>query len=266
MLMLLCAFTTTQPANPKHEVEQCIILNPFFNQDSTITDITDIMDKIEAEGLGYTDYGLRTGLIWSEFWTNTDNPNPTEECKESVRLTQIEEQESSLKSKVPESVFTYPKLQEILARNILPKTFTAIKKKHGHSLPAKFFTQFYIQRCHTSTPMEWHQDPGEDHDLMALHSLVLMLSNQDDSVHGWKGGEFKIRPGLPTDSNPSPPQTIIHQYNQAILFNNQHNSHSVTSVTSDKERSKRDLVVVLLFEQIPKLLPSAIQERKKLLN
>ena len=96
--------------------------------------------------------------------------------------------------------------------------------------------------------MDWHQDPGEDFDTMADFSLVLMLSKQDDPEHGWDGGEFKIRAGLPTDAYEETDVThITPRFNQAILFNNRLNTHSVTEVLSRVAKTKRDLIVVPLY-------------------
>ncbi len=96
--------------------------------------------------------------------------------------------------------------------------------------------------------MDWHQDPGEDFTVMADYSLLLMLSDQDDPKHGWSGGEFKIKSGLPTEvCSHDAMQTIIPKYNQAILFNNKINSHMVAAVTTRLLKTKRDLLVIPLY-------------------
>ena len=108
---------------------------------------------------------------------------------------------------------------------------------------------------------KWHQDPGEYYDTMTDYSLVLMLSRQDDPEHGWLGGEFSIKPGLPEDkTNDAFAQTIIHEQNQAVLFNNKLNSHAVAAVLSHVLKSKRDIIVVpIYFEKQPMPINTAMQ-------
>lgn len=230
--------------------KQLMIINPFFAKPQHIYTIKKTIDEIEQKKLSYPDYAQRKGIIWSDFWINTQKPNIIEECKETTKLTLVGEK---LQKHNPESVFNYPAVKDILCQNILPKMFALIKTNDWTVLPEKIFAQFFLQRCHSSEPMHWHQDPGEDYDMMADFSLVLMLSQQNDPQHGWHGGEFKIRPGLPTDSyTENDVEYIIPNYNQAILFNNKTHSHAVTAITSNNIAGKRDLIVVpLYFGKIP---------------
>lgn len=230
--------------------KQLIIINPFFEQPHHIDTIKNISDEIEQNRLSYSDYAQRKGIIWSDFWIDTQGQNNIEECKDTIKLTLVDE---TLQKHNPESIFNYPVLKNILCQNILPKILTLITTNNWTLLPKKIFAQFFLQRCHSSEPMHWHQDPGEDYDLAADFSLVLMLSQQNDSQYGWRGGKFKIRSGLPTDPyNDNDIQTIIPQYNQALLFNNKTHSHAVTPITSENNNGKRDLIVIpLYFGRIP---------------
>ncbi len=225
-------------------MRQLIISKPFFdNPHNIICAIKKTIDKIERKRLSYPDYAARKGIIWSDFWINTQTPSVIEECKKNIKITLID---NKLQKHNPESIFNYPTLKNILCQDILPKTLTLIKTSGWSRLPEKVFAQFFLQRCETSEPMDWHQDPGEDYDTMADFSLALMLSNQNDPVYGWQGGTFKIRSGLPLDAySENDVETIIPEYNQALLFNNKIHSHAVTAITST--HGKRDLIVVPLY-------------------
>lgn len=228
--------------------QQLAIISPFFDNQNAILTIRNVIDHIEDNGLDYPDYDGRRGSVWTDCLVETNSqPTILTECKETVKGSQAAKK---FERRNPESIFNYHAVQKIFSEEILPKTLSIIKKKGWvDKFPPKIFTQLFVQRCHTSDPMDWHQDPGEDYDTMADFSLVLMLSNQDDSKHGWNGGEFNIRPGLPHEKTEA--QTILHAENQGVLFNNKQNSHSVTKVTSDKEKSKRDLIVAALYLNKP---------------
>lgn len=225
-------------------LRQFTIIKSFFTKKHSIRTIRKTIDLIENKKLSYPDYDNRTGIIWSDFLVNTQNPETIQECKETIKLTIAN---NKLQRHNPESVFTYPAVKNILCQDILPRIFATIKINNWAYLPDKIFAQFFIQRCKSSPAMDWHQDPGGDYDTMADFSLVLMLSQQNDATHGWQGGEFKIRPGFPMDSYESEVKTIVHEYNQAILFNNKIHSHAVSAITSHNNYGKRDLIVALLY-------------------
>lgn len=254
LLLLLTA--TTSSCMHKKTIQQFAIIKPFFKKIETITTLTNAMDAIENKGLSYPDYDKRTGLIFSEFWVKTKQPKNIKEIERRKILTLVEEK---LEEHKAESSFDYPEIQKILTQKILPKTFKCIELNQWAILPKKVFAQLYLQRCHTGDPMDWHQDPGEYYDTQADFSLIIMLSKQDDPVHGWMGGEFKIKSGLPGDvHNATDVKTIIHEYNQGILFNNHINSHAVTAVLSTMIKSKRDLLVVpLYFNKQPMPIPES---------
>jgi len=225
-------------------IKELITIKPFFNS-RNICAIKEAMRSIETQELTYRDYSQRSGGIWSDFWVNTTTPKIIEECKNTVKLTRVADK---LEKQKPESVFNYPELKKILCKNILPQTFALIRTNGWATLPEKVFAQFFLQRCHTSEAMDWHQDPGEDYDTVADFSLVVMLSHQNNDVHGWQGGEFNIRSGLPNNTyNESDVTTLTQQFNQAILFNNKINSHSVTAITSNVEKTERDIIVVPIY-------------------
>ena len=246
--IIVTIFSTTLTINTM----QRAIIHPFFSTEAAIVTLKKQMDKIERKNLGYPDYSKRTGLIWTDFFVNKEDPDimKLRECKETVKLTEVN---GKLQRHYPESMFDYPKVQAIVAQQILPKMFEIIERSGWAQLPPEFFAQLFIQRCHTSDAMDWHQDPGEDFTAMADYSLLLMLSDQNDHEHGWEGGELKIKAGLPTQECAYDEiQTIIPLYNQAILFNNKVNSHMVTAVTTQLLQTKRDLLVIpLYFEAIP---------------
>jgi len=254
ILLLIIATTSNCMESQANAIQQLAIIKPFFNKLRTITTLTNAMDEIENNGRSYPDYDKRTGLIFSEFWVKTAQPEKIIELPRRKILTLVGDE---LQGHSAQSSFDYPKIQRILTQEILPKTFKCIEENKWAPLPKKLFAQLYLQRCHTGDPMNWHQDPGEYYDTMADFSLVLMLSKQDDPVNGWMGGEFKVKAGLPGDAyNETDVKTIIHEYNQGVLFNNQINSHAVTAVLSNLIKSKRDLLVVpLYFEKQPMPIP-----------
>ncbi len=224
---------------------QQAIIYPFFQNEAHIVAIKKRMDKMENKNLGYPDYAGRTGFIWTDFEVETENPNFMRACKDTVKLTEVE---GKLQRHNPECMFTYPKIHKIVGQEILPKMFHEIESRNWAKLPPQVFAQLFIQRCHTSEAMAWHQDPGEDFTEMADYSLLLMLSDQHDPEYGWEGGEFSIKSGLPTDNCAQEDiQTIIPRYNQAILFNNKQNSHMVTAVTTQLFKTKRDLLVIPIY-------------------
>jgi len=228
---------------PTH-VKPLITVRPFCNGHSTCI-IKKTIDKIEKKELTYPDYAQRKGIMWSDFWVNVAHPDLMEECTDTVKLTQVA---GKLQRHYPQSVFNYPKVKNILCREILPKLFALIHTNQWAQLPEKVFAQFFLQRCSASEPMDWHQDPGEDYDITADFSLALMLSLQNDPTDGWNGGEFKIRPGSPTDEyKEEDVATIIPDFNQGIVFNNKINSHSVTQIFSIGAQSKRDLIVIPIY-------------------
>lgn len=229
--------------------KQLATIKPFFTHDQTVCAIKKTIDQIQQKKLCYPDYAERRGIIWSDFWVSTNNPELIKECKNTVKLTRTA---NILQKQNPESIFQYPTLKNILCQHMLPKIFAFIRTNGWAKLPETLFAQFFLQRCHSSQVMDWHQDPGQDYDTMADFSLVLPLSQQNDPVYGWHGGEFTIREGLPTDPyNESDAQTIIPQYNQAILFNNKTHSHAVTAITSTNNQAQRDLIVVPLYLSHP---------------
>lgn len=255
-ITLLLTATTAIQCMEQQQIQQLAIIKPFFSKSRTIETLTNVMDKIENSGLSYPDYDKRTGLIFSEFWVMTAQPeNIMEQPNKKIRVLV----DGELKDYSAQSSFGYCKLQKILTKEILPKTFDCIKENKWAPLPKSLFAQLYLQRCHTGDPMDWHQDPGEYYDTMADFSLVLMLSKQNNPVHGWTGGEFKIKPGLPGDAcDETEVKKIIHEYNQGVLFNNKLNSHAVTAVLSGMIKSKRDILVLCLyFNKLPLPLDEA---------
>ena len=172
------------------------------------------------------------------------------ECKDTIKLTKVD---GILTHHNPESMFSYPSVQAIVGWEILPKIFSHIEGNGWAKLPAEVFAQLFIQRCRTSEAMNWHQDPGEDFSVMADYTFLLMLSHQNDSLHGWDGGELKLKQGTPIQLCPTDKiQTIIPEYNKAVLFNNKCNSHMVTEVTTQYLKAKRDLLVITLyFDKLP---------------
>jgi hypothetical protein len=244
-LLLFTAATNKCMETQQKEIHQLALIKPFFNKLTTITKCIHTMDDIENKGLSYPDYDKRTGCIFSEFWVKTQHPEKMQEIERRKIRVLVDEKLHDFNA---ESSFDYPHIQKIIAHKILPKTFQCIEEHQWAPLPKKVFIQFFLQRCHIGNAMDWHQDPGPYYDLMADYALVLMLGKQDDPEHGWIGGEFKIKTGLPADSQQEiNAQTIIHEQNQAVLFNNLCNSHAVTAILSAVQKSKRDIIVVHIF-------------------
>ena len=224
----------------KSTVAQMSVVNPFFSDVRKIAVIKKAMDEIENRKLGYDDYSKRTGLIWSDVLVKTVHPAEIVEEYATKKVTLVSGQ---LQGHQPQSISQYPELKTIVSHDILPKMFETVRI--WTSLPEAVYAQLFFQRCSTSEPMAWHQDPGEDFDPQANYSLVLMLSEQNDSQHGWAGGEFKIRSGLPESRyDETDVMTIIPRYNQAIIFNNQINTHATTEVINAMKNSKRDIIVI----------------------
>ncbi len=232
------------------KIPQVTIIKHFFKNPNSIPTLVKTVDQIEENELDYPDYDGRRGSIWTDAWIENPDSRPSilTECKDTAKGSQSTKK---FEQRNPESIFSYPDVHKIFSEEILPKTLNAIKKNGWvDKLPPKIFAQLFVQRCHIGNRMDWHQDPGEDYQNMADYSLVLMLGNPHDPCYGWKGGEFHIRPGLPHEETEGE-QTIVHEENQGILFNNKLQSHSVSEVASDKLQSKRDLIVVALYFDKP---------------
>ncbi len=240
LAILLLSVASTNNAMQKADIKELAIVRSFFSDTKTIATIKAIMDEIENKRLGYEDYSKRTGLVWSDVLVKTGRKaNIVKEFK-TTKVTQVRE---TLMAQSPQSILHYPVLQSIVSDEILPKMFETVKT--WTKLPEEIYAQVFFQRCSSSEAMNWHQDPGEDYDPQAHYSLVLMLSEQDDPEHGWHGGKFKIRSGLPEDKyDDADVQEIIPRYNQGIIFNNQLNSHAATQVIPKLEKAKRDIIVI----------------------
>jgi 2OG-Fe(II) oxygenase superfamily len=221
--------------------QQIKVVKPFMHDDAVVA-LKKVMDKIQRDGRDYDDYAQRRGGIWSDVPVKTSNPEIVQEfLTEKVTLVN-----GVLNSQRPPSIRDYPEAEEVLCKHVFPKLFEAIGEWEP-SLPPTVYAQIFLQRCNTSEAMDWHQDPGEDYDPQANYSLVLMLSKKHDPVHGWQGGEFKVKSGLPEDQTEA--MDVKHRYNQGIIFNNQTNSHSVTAVTSPTQKTVRDILVVTLSKE-----------------
>jgi hypothetical protein len=258
LLLLLTATTAIKcmEAEEQKKVKQLTLINPFFHKNKPITQLIERMDFIENKGLSYPDYDKRTGLMFTEFEVNITRDKKLEKLGIAPELTLEELQtrpvrvlvNEQLEDHYAQSPFHYPEVKNILKKRILPTTLQSIIENKWAELPKKLIAGFYLQRCHNGDPMDWHQDPGEYYDPQANFSLVLMLGEQTDPQHGWTGGEFKVKPGLPKDDHrEADVKTIIHEYNQGVLFNNQINSHAVTEVLANTPKSKRDIVVLTLY-------------------
>lgn len=238
----------------KPAVKELAIIKKFIPYINDINLITRDLDTIENNKLGYPDYSSRTGLIWSDVEVGTGNPSNIikEYVTEKVTLVNGE-----LQLQTAQSLLAYPETKKIVCTVLLPRIFEQIeywKKSHDttFTMPKTMYAQIFFQRCSTSEPMDWHQDPGEDYDPQANYSCVLLLTDQHDLKYGWNGGEFKIRSGLPEDLyEEKDVQTIIPQYNQAIIFNNQKNSHAATAVIPRYKKAQRDLMVITLSDVLP---------------
>jgi hypothetical protein len=238
VIMIMCF-----PAlnNAMHEDKKLSIIKNFFPNTQTIETIQRSMDEIENKKLGYDDYSKRTGLIWSDVLVKNAMPAEIVEEYKTTKVTKVSE---TIVEQTPESILNYLALKLIVCNEILPKMFEAVGALGAH-LQETVFAEIFFQRCCASEAMGWHQDPGEDFEPQADYSLVLMLSDKDDPDYGWTGGEFKIRSGLPEDKyDEADVETIIPEYNQAILFNNRINSHATTEVVPKTEKSKRDIIVI----------------------
>jgi hypothetical protein len=233
-------------------LRQLAIIKPFFAKAQTIHTIRNTINLIERKKLTYPDYDNRSGIIWSDFLVNLKRPERITECKNTVKFTLVN---NELQQQNPESVFKHAQLKNILCQEILPKTFAYIRTNNWAILPETIFAQFFLQRCCVGEAMSWHQDPGENYDTMADFSLVIMLSEQNHPTHGWDGGEFKIREGLPNNTyHENEVKTIIPQYNQAFLFNNKTYSHRINAITCKNNQAQRDIIVVPLYlEKMPQL-------------
>jgi len=61
-------------------LKQFATIKPFFNaHDICVTKET--IRSIERKKLTYDDYSQRTGIIWSDFWVETKEPEIIKECK-----------------------------------------------------------------------------------------------------------------------------------------------------------------------------------------
>jgi hypothetical protein len=230
------------------KIQELEIVNNYLPEKS-ITTIKKVMDEIEEKKLYYPDYAGRKGVLWSDVWVAKKEKSL--QITESKNTIKVSNPEDSVEKREPQSIFNYSGMSEIFAQEILPPMLNVVEK--WTTVPPKLFAQLFVQRCTTSDHMDWHQDPGEDYDVMANHSLVLYLSEQKNKKQGWTGGEIEIRPGLPTDKYyDSDVMTIIPQYNQGIIFNNQNNSHAVTKVIPNSKETKRDIIVAMWSKEPPK--------------
>lgn len=224
------------------EIRKVAIVKSFFSHPEIIQNIKKGMDDIENKKLDYPDYSGRKGLIWSDIKVTTSTPSKIIEEYNSKKVTEVSEK---LQERNPQSIASYPELEKIVCNHFFPKTFETIKQ--WTTLPQEVYVQLFLQRCNTSEPMSWHQDPGEDYTAQAHYSCVLTLSDQNDPELGWHGGEFKLKPGLPEEPcDEAQIEMIIPQYNQAIIFSNQDHSHAVTEIKKKTEKSTRDLLIALI--------------------
>ncbi len=232
----------------KHKVKELAIVNPYFSDPNTIAKLTQVMDGIELSKKDYPDYSGRRGHVWSDVSVETATSTILEEF-DTKKVTEVQ---GKVEQRYPESIMNHPTLKDITEQEILPKMFKTVQQ--WKPLPKRLFAQIFFQRCSTSDPMAWHQDPGEDYTHQAHYSLVLMLGKQDDPKHGWDDGKFFIRSGNPTDIyDEEEVQTIIPKFNQGLIFNNQINTHSTSPVkTREGLETKRDIIVIpLFFEKLP---------------
>lgn len=220
------------------------IIKPFFTNTKSIVAIRATLDTIESRELGYRDYAQRTGLIWSDVLANTISPINILKEYNTQKMTLVDNIPTV---QHPQSLLKYAALKSIVCSQMLPKMFEVVSE--WTQLPDHVYVQVFFQRCSSSEFMNWHQDPGEYYDLQAHYSMVLMLSKKDDPEYGWGGGLFKIRSGLPTDTTNEPIRSIMLQYNQAIVFDNRANSHSVTEIVPINKTAIRDLAIITIFKE-----------------
>lgn len=240
LTLLILSFTPATAC-----LRQLAVIKPFFTNPRSIHIIKNSINLIERKKLTYPDYDNRTGIMWSDFLVNTQRPQLIEECKNTIKLTRVN---NILEKQNPESVFEHKAVKDILCQQILPKMLACITINGWAELPETAFGQFFLQRCNSSNAMEWHQDPGEDYNVAADFSLVIMLSEQNDPRYGWHGGEFNIRSEDPENPyHEQKVQTIIPKHNQAILFNNKLHSHAVTPIIGRNNEAQRDIIVVPLY-------------------
>jgi hypothetical protein len=210
------------------------------------------IDRIEAMQVTYKDYSGRLGAAWTDGRVRKANPASFVEEYNSRKVTAADAAEQEVQERYPQSITHYPALLSAVCDEALPRMIRAVEELTGIKLPDEIDVQIFFQRCSTSDAMGWHQDPGEEypHDAQALCSMVVALTDQDDPVYGWRGGEFKIRPGLPESSyNQEEVTTITHAFNQAVIFDNRENSHSVTPVIPKTVMGMRDLLIILLYDR-----------------
>jgi hypothetical protein len=256
MLILFSLCTTahtmekTQVMIQAQKINQLAIIHPFFKNTQSIKVIRKTMDNIEEKNLEYPDYASRKGMIWSDLTVRKNNFACLTEHFNTTKLTMIDD---VVEKRNPQKVVFYPKVRNIIIEQLLPAMFSTIEKRKWATIPKKVFAQLYIQRCHTSKPMGWHQDPGEDFTVMADYSLIVMLSDQNDKEHGWNGGVLRIKPTSYFEECPEEDvETVIHAYNQGVLFNNKENSHEVSEVITQLAETKRDILVLMIyFGEIP---------------
>lgn len=243
-LLLLSMPVVTSAMDKEKQVKECACVCPFVADTTKIDVIRKHMDDIESRNLDYKDYSRRKGIIWSDVLLKVyfDRVAIVKEY-DTEKVTRVEETYDPEERK-PQSIMDYPALCDIFCQDILPRMLDTIRKWKPE-IPETINANLFLQRSDTSDSMPWHQDLGEDYDPQDDYSAVLLLSKQDDPSNGWEGGVFQIRAGLPTDSyDENNVQKIIPQYNQAIIFNNQINSHAVTPVTKKEGCiAKRDLAI-----------------------
>lgn len=156
----------------------------------------------------------------------------------------------------PESIFDYPEISSIILEDIIPQILKVIPKltaiPQEKLLVRTEFHQLYITKNIRDQPndIHWHQDPGTNYGFKSDYTTVIMLSDQNDPKHGWDGGKFLLKPGLPAGTTDF--VTLTPRYNQAILFNNKENSHAVTKITKNEDQeTERSILIVEFYLQEP---------------
>lgn len=203
--------------------------------------------------VAYEDFDKRVGIVWDDYLLDVRNV-PTlievDPVRKFVKIDGVDVEQ------FPRSIFSYPNISDILLQNILPAYYKAISQHVV--LPVTVYMQTFVLRSLLSNKLSdqkqhvrWHQDPSEYDNSVADYTLVLMLSDPFDAVSGWDGGEILLKNGMPSDDNPA--VKVTPKLNQAILFNNQKNSHLVTAIKNAQMGTTRDIVIINVYLKDPRL-------------
>jgi hypothetical protein len=221
---------------------------PNLLSDDKLSTIQNWIDDMMP--FSYQDFDNRIGIVWDDYVIDIQDSPTLISIDPVSKYVVIKGQDVE---QYPRSIFSYPTLSQILLKDILPPYLKSVS--HHTPLPSTLYMQTFVLRSLLNPEnidkkqhVRWHQDPSEYPNSYADYTLVLMLSDPENPLTGWSGGDLLLKNGLPETTNPA--LKVHPRLNQAVLFNNKNNSHAVTSIKA-LANSTRDIMIINIYLQDP---------------